>query len=79
MMIAFTLRTSTSRHATARAVQAFISIPFCQNEERASAGGTHRGRKTFGGQTTPIMCVSLATPPLLLRPAYPCDADYRVV
>jgi hypothetical protein len=78
-MIAFTLRTSTSRQATARAVQDRINIPLRQIAERSPAGGTYRGRRTFGGQTAPIMCVSLATPLLLLRPTYPCDADYRVV
>jgi hypothetical protein len=79
MMIAFTLRTSTSRHATARAVQDRISISLCQTGGRVSAGGTYRGRRTFGGQTAPTMCVSLATPLLLLRPTYPCDTDYRVI
>ena len=37
-MIAFTLRTSTSRQATARAVQDCISVPLCQIAERSPAG-----------------------------------------
>jgi hypothetical protein len=71
MMIAFTLRTSTSRHATARAVQYAISTVPCQIEGRVSAGCTYRGRKTFGGQTAPTMRVSLATPLLLLQESIP--------
>jgi hypothetical protein len=78
-MIAFTFRTSTSRHATARAVQDLISVVPWQIEGRASAGNTYIGRRTFGGQTAPRMCVSLATPLLLLQATYPCDTDYRVV
>jgi hypothetical protein len=62
MMIALTLRTSTSRQATARAVEDGISIPLCQMAESLSAGSTYRGLRTFGGLTAPTMCVSLATP-----------------
>ena len=79
MMIAFTLRTSTSRHATARAVQGLISILLGPRANSAPARGTYRGRRTFGGQTAPAMHVSLATPLLLLRLTYPGDPDYRVI
>jgi len=71
-MIAFTLRTSTSRQATARAVQDCISVPLCQIAERSPAGGTYRGQRTFGGQTAPI-CASA------LRPHYCSCAQHTLV
>jgi hypothetical protein len=78
MMIAFTLRTSTSRQATARARKGQIS--FCSRLHRriASADNTHRDLRISGDLIAPKMHVSLATPPLV-EPTYPGDTDYRVV
>ena len=78
-MIAFTFRTSTSRHATARAVQDLISVAPWQIEGRASAENTHIGRRTFGGQTAPRIASALRPHYCSLQATCPCDTDYRVV